>query len=286
MKLHNKTKELYKEIRLTDEQSERILNNILSNKKEYKFKLIHLTPILGVFLIILIIGTFNIKKPENVSATEKKISTSTMAVEIYERERRKPKGGKYKVQVANVISVAINTEMNKNANLPSSKNNNFHSTKPEEHSRYKIKDLEKLLNVDLLESKYLKDYISHSETKKKDGKITKVQFETEQHSEEFDPISDSYEHKDSVSLYHWIMIMSDEYTKERDSYSYTGSKAYEYYLENLDTTAVIIEDTSITQYIGYTVRFDYKDVQYYYDFNIKKDLDTKKELQKILNSLK
>lgn len=286
MKLKDKTKELYEDIKLNDEQSNKILNKILNNQKRFKFKIIHLTPVLIVVAIFIAASFINIKNIEYVMATEKIISSSTMGVEIFERERKNHKGEPYKVQLAKIISIATNMDLNPNANLPVIKNSDFHSTKPDKHTQYKIKDLEKILNVDLLESEYLKNTISHSETKKSEGKITKVQFETEQHSEEHDPLADSYKYKDDVNLYHWIMIMGEGYGNERSSYTYTGAKVYEHYIENLDTLAVIIEDTSYTKHIEYTVRFDYKNVQYYYSFLMNKDINPQKELYNFLNSLK
>ena len=143
MKLKDKTQELYEDIKLNDEQSNKILNKILNNQKRFKFKIIHLTPVLIVVAIFIAASFINIKNIEYVMATEKIISSSTMGVEIFERERKNRKGEPYKVQVAKVISIATNMDLNPNANLPVIKNSDFHSTKPDKHTQYKIKDLEK-----------------------------------------------------------------------------------------------------------------------------------------------
>ena len=263
-------------ITLSKVQEERILNNILKKKTKIYF----IKPIIVGSILLGLGTTLGI-----VYANDIKETFNTLIIKKEEKETKD--GEKYTIVKTKSEGIA---EINENANL-----SKIDKIKSNDDIKFKIKDLENELGINILKSNLSSiEYITQDNIELKNNKITRASFYMENISNELpDAITDTGAEEYDRNFTKCNMRISfktqffDKKSEDTiNSVAPHGSKTEEYYIEKLNTTALIVkfepDENSISKV--WDVIFDYENITYDFTFFFR-GTNPKIELKKFTDSL-
>lgn len=222
-----------------DQRKKEIYNNIIEtrNKKKFIFKPIFAT-CLTILCFISVIGI--------VYADEIEKTFRNLVVKYIEKENEEG----YKYSRTEILSCGVK-EINYDANIS--------ETEEDENNNYSYDELEELLGIKILKNKHFKNNsIQQKHIETKEGKISKAGFGIT------NVMNIDYKNIDHTKQYEFHHLSFGFRTKyatdecDKSWYSFDKSKFEEYYIEKLDTKAVVINKGAG----HYTYRFDYDNIAY------------------------
>jgi len=224
-----------------DKRKKEIYINIIEtkNKKKFIFK-----PVLATCLIILcFISVIGIVYADEIENTFR-----NLVVKYIEKENEEG----YKYSKTEILNCGVK-EINYDANIP------IEDSETADDKNYSYEELEELLGITILKNKHFKNnIIQQKHIEKKDGKISVAGFGIT------NVMNINYKNIDHTKQYEFHHLTFGFRTKyatddcDKSWYSFDKSKFDEYYIEKLDTKAVVINKG----FGHYTYKFDYDNIDY------------------------
>ncbi len=240
--LNEKYKETFDKINISDDKSKKVYNSIL--KKTGKFSL--LRPVfISIIIILCIVGIGAVYAKDISSALNSFIIT-----------KKHDEKGNIRIETHS----SARPEINYDANLPEVEIKDANDILT--HNQYSFEELEDLLNIKILRSKFFKnDKLVQIETKKVDNKIaytsfglqnfTNVKVEEGQYGMAFCIIT---------------KYATEEIEKSKKSSFGEKNRTELYYIKSIGTEALIIKGVLPESKVQeWRIEFDYSEIHYSFD---------------------